>query len=51
MEKSSVHCTDVRRKCPRILMRELKGVLKRTRTIAGYQNSKVDFTSSTPMKA
>jgi hypothetical protein len=51
MEKSSIHCTDVRRKYLRILIRELIGLLNTTRTIAGYQNSKLDFTSSALMRA
>jgi hypothetical protein len=51
MEKSGIHCTDVRREYLCILIRELVGVLNTTTTIAGYQNSKLDFTSSTLMKA
>jgi hypothetical protein len=51
MEESSIHCTDLRRKYPSILIKELIGVLNTTRTIAGYQNSKLDFTSSTLVRA
>jgi len=51
MEDSSIHCTDVRRKYLPVLIKELIGVLNTTRTTADYQNSKLDFTSSTPVRA
>jgi len=51
MERSSIHCAAVGRKYLLILTREQVGILNTTRTRAGYQNSKLDFTSSTVMRA